>query len=151
MSEKHSLITLLILLILNQQAIITADSVTVSLGVRNVPPSLSNLNIIVEKETIEISFLVEESNTLADLGEIVVVVYETGDGMVIRKFQWKGLGSEWKPKPETSLSPSEDLRRLKYFLFSLRILRKECSRLMISVTVTDSAQNQTHDSIVLDL
>lgn len=151
MSEKHSLITLLILLILNQQAIITADSVTVSLGVRNVPPSLSNLNIIVEKETIEISFLVEESNTLADLGEIVVVVYETGDGMVIRKFQWKGLGSEWKPKVETSLSPSEDLRRLKYFLFSLRILRKECSRLMISVTVTDSAQNQTHDSIVLDL
>lgn len=149
--KKYSFMMLLILLVLNQQAMVKADPVTVSLGIRNVPPSLSNLKIVIEKETIEISFLVEESNTLADLGEIVVMVYEIGDGMVISKFQWKGLGSEWAPKPVTSLSPSEDMSRSKRFLFSLTILRRECTRLIVSVTITDNAQNKVHDRIVLDL
>lgn len=144
-------VSLVILMVLNH-SMVQAEPVTVSVNVRNVPPSLSHAKVVLEEEALLLSFLVEESNTLLDLKRIVVSVYEvTSDGVVIQKYIWEGLGTDWTPKPIASLYPSESLSRSKGFLFSLTIMRKSHEGLIVIVQVSDKGQNQVCDEVILGI
>ncbi|MBU7019303.1 MAG: hypothetical protein HXS44_17485 [Theionarchaea archaeon] len=135
---------LIVLLFLTQLAPIAAESVTVSIGVRNKSPLISDARLLYTEENMCLSFLVEDSNTLADIERITVVFYEIGDnGMVIQEFIWQEFGTDWIPNPVDSLFPPADLRRSKSFRFSLTAQRKGREGLAVFITAIDSSKSQT--------
>ena len=149
MSGKKMILRILLLLICLPA--IAAENVEVSLGVNNVPPSLSELTLTCNENTINLTFLVEDSNTLGDIQTLVITFYEMGPkGFSTRKYTWEGLNTEFSPKPLHSLVPSLDQHRLKNFRFSLEIARGCFDSLIVVVWVGDSKQNHTQLSYTYD-
>lgn len=141
---------IMIALVVVLPTMISAESITISVGVRNLPPSFSEGEITLTEDTVCITFLVGDPNTLADLEWINVTIYEMSDrGLSIQKFSWKGLGTEWTPRPYVSFFPPLNLARQESFLFLLKVHWEWAEDVAVYVSIRDSAKNQTDGHLYL--
>jgi hypothetical protein len=124
--------------------IVMADEqVGVSLSINNIPPKLYDEHLIITNESLNIYFSVQDSNTIADIKKITIILYENNEGKTsIRKYILKGVGTEWYPKPEDSLFPSLFLSREKNFQFFLKERKVLHGIVVVNIAVIDSEENQ---------
>lgn len=147
---KRSLILVILLVGVMESGSVVADAVTVSVGVRNSPPILSNVQVSIKESIICLAFLVEDPNTLADIKEITVVVYEaSGGGLSIQRYVWRGLGTRWSPEPHASFFPPSNLDRQRGFQFVLEIQRKQLGKMIVHISVFDSGKNHVEGECCL--
>ncbi|MBU7022948.1 MAG: hypothetical protein HXS40_02185 [Theionarchaea archaeon] len=138
-----------VILTLSLLSAIYAEPVTVSLGVQNVAPTLSGLTGTRNGSLLTVSFLLEDSNTIADVERVIIVIWHKESSASMQRFTWEGIGSDWNPQPMRAEAPSPELRRSKGFHFSLTIMQNEAAGGMVLVTAVDSGNEKVHATIVL--
>lgn len=141
---KCGMTLIAVLLGLNMPVVTVAEEITIGLEVNNVSPLLCEEEFVLTEEAIYISFLIEESNTLADIKKIQITIFEIGEKEVsIQKFTWEGVGKEWTPKPCDSVLPPLSQSRQKSFRFTLTIQRIQHGVVLVSIIVCDCGDNQS--------
>jgi hypothetical protein len=138
-----------VIMILSLLSAINAEPVTVSLGVQNVAPTISGLTGTCNGSLLIVSFLLEDSNTIADVEKVVVVIWYKESAASMQRFTWEGIGSDWNPQPMRAEVPSQELRRSKGFYFSLTIMQNEVAGGMVLVSAVDSGNEEVYATIVL--
>lgn len=141
-------LTIVILLLLTQALGTAAEDITVTVKVQNRPPLLFLQDLALTDDSIHLSFSVEDPNTLADLQEVAVFIYETGEiGLTNQKFIWKGIGTDWFPKPQVSFFPPPELSRERRFVFLLEVKRKQQGEVFILIEACDQGYCETRIEI----
>lgn len=134
----------IVILLLTQALGTAAEDIIVSVEVQNRPPLLSLQDFALTDDSIHLSFSVEDPNTLADLQEVAVFIYETGEiGLTNRKFIWKGIGKDWYPKPQVSFFPPPGLSRERRFVFLLEVKREQQGEVFILIKACDQGYCET--------
>lgn len=138
-----------VIMTLSLLSAVYAEPVTVSLGVQNAAPTLSGLTGICSGSFLTVSFLLEDSNTIADVKKVIVVIWHKESPASLQRFTWEGIGSDWDPQPMRADVPSPDLRRSKGFHFSLTVMRDELAGGIVVVSVADSGNEKVYATIGL--
>ncbi|MGC1122631.1 MAG: hypothetical protein WBA22_16230 [Candidatus Methanofastidiosia archaeon] len=139
-----------VMMILSLLSAAYAEPVTISLGVQNVAPTISGLTGTCNGSLITVSFFLEDSNTIADVKKVAVVIWHKESTTSMQRFTWEGIGYDWNPQPMRAQVPSPELRRSKGFYFSLTIMGNEVVGGMVLVSAVDSGNEKAYATIVLD-
>lgn len=126
-----------------------AEPVTVSLGVQNVAPTMSGLTGTRSGSLLTVTFLLKDSNTIADIQSVTVVIWHRESTTLMQRFTWDGMGFAWNPQPIKADVPSPEMRRSKGFNFSLTIMLHEVVDGMVLVSATDSGGERAYSTCVI--